>query len=186
MKRLTLGVLLFLGSSFVFADGFRDVPWYASKAEAQKKLGKTDDMMNKLHYQTALAGMQFSVTLDFFDDQLIAGRYQRVGLHGDRMNHHREYLRLNELLTEKYGTPFRDDTGWTNDLLRNEDDAEGTAFGIGHVTYIAEWRTESTQITHRLSAPNYSIHHSISYQPLRLDTGNLDRSFKKTKTLEQL
>ena len=189
MKRLTLGLILTFSSlaNVCHADGFRQVPWYTTQTQAQKKLGKADKTTNnQLHYQTSLAGMQFSLTLEFFDDQLIAGTYKRIGVHADRMHHHQEYLRLNELLTEKYGAPFRDDTVWTNDLLRNEDDAEGTAFGIGHVTYITEWRTDSTQITHRISAPNFSIHHSISYQPLRLDTGTLRRPFKKSKTLEQL
>ena len=58
---------------------------------------------------------------------------------------------------EKYGPPSQESTNWLNATYRNNRQKWGLALSLGHIEYVANWKTQNTTIECSLREQNYNL-----------------------------
>ena len=88
-----------------------------------------------------------------------------------------DYTTFKNALTKKYGKTVLDFENWQDDSKKSYyADKKGDALSFGFLTYSTIWLLDDTCISMDMSADNYEISMSVSYQSLRIDPGEADFS----------
>ncbi|MCK5392599.1 MAG: hypothetical protein KAJ31_09230, partial [Deltaproteobacteria bacterium] len=113
-------------------------------AEVKTPLLEKGDM---LKYNGMYQGMGAELTYVFSANKLVKGRYKLDGSSTDEMGYIRNYLRIKEVLSLKYGEPLFDQETWVNSSYKNKPDRRGFAVFIGYLSYKTKWSTDRAEIT---------------------------------------
>ena len=112
---------------------------------------------NSLKYIGTYNGMDAEVVYVFSGDRLVRGRYKSRSPHSDEIAYLRDYMRMKELLTGKFGKPQINEEQWTNSLYKDNPERHGFAVYIGHLSYRAKWTTNRSNILLELKSNNYNM-----------------------------
>jgi len=123
-------------------------------AEGSKPLLKKGDM---LKYKGIYQGMGAELTYTFSNNRLVKGRYKLIGNSADEMAYIRNYLRIKELLSLRFGEPQIDEKLWANSSYKDNPESYGFAVYIGHLSYRSKWSTMRTEVLLELKSGNYDM-----------------------------
>ena len=79
------------------------------------------------------------------------------------MGYIRNYLRIKELLSLKYGEPLFDQETWVNSSYKNKPDRRGFAVFIGYLSYKTKWSTDRADMLLELKSGNYDMLFEVFY-----------------------
>jgi hypothetical protein len=163
---------------------FRKANWGMSKKQVKAtesgKVERDDDEV--LAYSGTVSGMDALIAYIFIDSKLVRAKYVFLPQHTNKNDYIVDYKGIKETLTDKYGSPKSDDSYWRNDLYKTDYSEWGFAVSLGHLTYSAEWETESSEISLILSGENYKIHLATEYISKQLKNLEETARQKKKKT----
>ena len=114
-------------------------------------------------FNTFVADMHCQVCFQFIEDKLVSGVYYFKQSHTNQNDFIKDYNNLFELLSKKYGAPIKDEEIWSNELYRDELDQYGFAVSIGHLSYLARWIDDVTEINLALMGDNYQADLILTY-----------------------
>jgi hypothetical protein len=144
---------------------FRKATWGMSKKQVKAtesgKIVRDDD--DVLAYSGTVSGMEALIAYIFTDSKLVRAKYVFLPDHTNKNDYIVDYKNVKETLTDKYGAAKSDDSYWRNDLYKTDYSEWGFAVSLGHLTYSADWETESTEISLILSGENYKINLATEY-----------------------
>ena len=121
-------------------------------AQGSDPIYEQDDI---LKFNGIYLGMSAQVIYIFSKDRLVKGTYNLYGNKTDESYYFRNYLRIKELLSIKYGPPIADDQIWINSLYKDSPDQHGFALQIGHLIYKTRWSVKRTNVLLELKSGNY-------------------------------
>lgn len=162
---------------------FRKTNWGMSKEQVKNaEIGHlethNDDV---LVYSGQVAGKDVRIGYIFTEDKLVRSKYIFAEQHTNSNLFINDYMKIKEILTEKYGAPVEDKSVWSNELYRNDPQSWGTAVGAGHLRFVSTWDTSSTSIAHVLMGDNFKISLVTEYTSKELR--KLERRSKQDKDL---
>ncbi len=129
-------------------------------AEVKTPLLEKGDM---LKYNGMYQGMSAELTYVFSANKLVRGSYKINESSADQMGYIRNYLRIKELLSLKYGEPLFDQETWVNPSYKNKPDRRGFAVFIGHLSYKTKWSTDRADMLLELKSGNYDMLFEVFY-----------------------
>ncbi|MEA2103060.1 MAG: hypothetical protein U9P79_00230 [Candidatus Cloacimonadota bacterium] len=162
MKRLLFGslfVLLFV--NIVHAADFRNLNWGMSMMEVKNsEIAKLlDESDSSLSYQDIIAEMDCTIEYKFYKEQLIDATYLFENPHIDRNFYIRDFKKLKDILTQKYGNSNKQ----TNKVNVGEGDL------VINLNYISDWSTPETEIQLFLLGDNAKISLKIYYSSVEIN-----------------
>lgn len=165
---------------------FRQVKWGmgiddVAKTETSKPTLKNDHL---LVYPSTIDGKDVEVVYIFAQGVLVRAKYVLKEKHTNNNDYITDYMSLKSLLTKKYGKPSPDSDYWKDDLYKNDSSREGLAISMGHRVYLAQWKTEPTDIAIILSGDNFHITCAIEYSSK--DLKHRENKEKEKQTLDKL
>lgn len=138
---------------------FRKAKWGLTKKQVKStekgKIERDDERI--LAYDGKISGIDCYIVYIFAYDKLVRARYVFYPTHSNKNDYISDYSTIKTSLIEKYGTPKSDDKYWRNDLYRNDYNDWGFAVSLGHLSYLADWDLETTEINVMLSGENYKF-----------------------------
>ena len=148
---------------------FRKGKWGDSMADCKKKEGKADqyNMEGIYAFDTYVAGISCIAAYRFTNDMLTSGKYVFQQQNTD--NCIRNYEKLVDLLTTKYGEPTSQDTKNTAEEYQKRIYSEGELVRDGKITKETYWLTPFSTIAIFLNAERYSISLNIEYYGNKVD-----------------
>jgi len=162
---------------------FRKTNWGMTKDQVKKaelgRLVSEDDGL--LVFSDKVAGRDVQIGYVFIGDKLVRSKYVFLEQHSNENLFISDYVRIKEILTEKYGPPLEDRSVWANELYRNDQPRWGMAVSVGHLLFFSEWKTPSTHIFHGLKGDNFKISLQTEYSSREL--GRLEKQSEKDKAL---
>ena len=123
-------------------------------AEGSKPLLERGDI---LKFNGSYKGEGAELIYMFSGNRLVKGRYKLIERSADEMEYIRNYLRIKELLSLKYGEPRIDQEIWANASYKDMPDRRGFAVYIGHLSYKTKWSTMRTDVLLELKSGNYDM-----------------------------
>ena len=123
-------------------------------AQGSEPLLEKGDM---LKFNGIYQGMGAELTYVFSGNGLVKGIYRLNGNGDDGMLYMRNYLRIKELLSLRYGEPQSDQEIWANSIYKDKPDRYGFAVFIGHLSYKTKWTTNRTDVLLELKSGNYDM-----------------------------
>jgi len=123
-------------------------------AEGSKPLLERGDI---LRFNGSYKGEDAELIYMFLGNRLVKGRYKLIERSADEMGYIRNYLRIKELLSLKYGEPRIDQEIWANASYKDMPDRRGFAVYIGHLSYKTKWSTMRTDVLLELKSGNYDM-----------------------------
>ena len=163
--------------------GFRNALWGMSKEQVKKvetsefmkeeKGGGDFKGLDVLYYKTEVGSLEAVIIYYFAENLLTTARYLITESHSNNNLYIKDFENIRNQLTQKYGSPERDDAIWSNDLYQDDPSEYGTAVSVGHLMYVAEWYPPETIIQLLLRGDNYKIYLWVEY------TGEDFREFEK-------
>ena len=177
---LTLGLLLGIINISAIAEEytFRKTTWGMSREQGK------DTEAKEIGYEGSILGLDCWIAYIFAEEKLVRANYSIDGEHSNKNVYIEDYYTLKTALSKKYGEPLEFEEVWKNDLYEDDPEDWGLAISIGHLTYMAEWKTLQTSIILSLSGDNYEINFQIQYRSKEL--GELEDREKERKALEDL
>lgn len=128
-------------------------------------------------YEATAVGLDMLLAYYFCDKGLYEVRYILTEQHSNDMKYIDDYTTFKNALTKKYGKTVLDFENWQDDSKKSYyADKKGDALSFGYLTYSTIWLLDDTCISMDMSADNYEISMSVSYQSLRIDPGEADFS----------
>lgn len=128
-------------------------------------------------YEATAVGLDMLLAYYFCDKGLYEVRYILAEQHSNDMKYIDDYTTFKNALTKKYGKTVLDFENWQDDSKKSYyADKKGDALSFGFLTYSTIWLLDDTCISMDMSADNYEISMSVSYQSLRIDPGEADFS----------
>lgn len=152
-------------------EGFRGVPWGSTMDTVQARetatyLGREGDDL--LYTGVSIGSLSTTVIYVFTaKGELAQGFYSFTEKHTNENRNIDDYQSLKSQLGEKYGEPAVDRVIWRNNLYRDDSDRYGFAVSLGHLTYMANWKTPESDVTLILSGDNYDVRLAIKYSSLK-------------------
>lgn len=147
---------------------FRSVSWGASKAQVKKnesaKLVKETDAT--LEYAHTLAGMNCSIVYRFHQGALNGGTYVIKQDHVDPGLFYKDFERLSEHMTKAYGTPWRKENKWKDDMYKSDKSKWGFAISIGFLSSHVSWRNRRTGIELSITGQKHQFNTTVKYSML--------------------
>jgi len=157
----------------ISTTGFRKVLWGMSAEQAKEietaefvkkeKGGGDFKGLDILIYTTNISGLDCTVVYYFADNMLTRARYLITEEHTNKNLYIEDFLKIKNQLVEKYGSPDKDDTIWSDDLYKDDPSEHGMALSVGHLMYVAEWYLPETIIQLLLKGDNYSVTLWVEY-----------------------
>jgi len=154
--------------------GFRNALWGMTKEQVKKaessEFIKADrvegDMagLEILTYKTDALGMNAFIGYYFAGDALTRARYIILETHSDHNLFIKDFEKIKDQLTEKYGAPSRDQKLWSNELFKDDPTQYGMAIALGHVTYVSEWYPKETTIQLLMRGDNFKVSLWVEYK----------------------
>ena len=170
-KRILILILLlvFLFSFPVMAEengDFRNAKWGMDRKEVKKAIDiKIYEENNKfVMYKTTVANLDSVMLFQFAKNNLVSAGYYFNETHTNKNLYLDDYRNIQDILTNKYGDPTKNEVYWSNDLYKGDEENYGTAIAVGHLTLESEWETEETLIRLRLYGDNFQIDHVVLYE----------------------
>lgn len=144
---------------------FRNTKWGMNRLEVIQVEGKpNEDSDGILVYTSKLVGgLIADVIFIFVDDVLVRSKYIFNNEHSNNNDFIKDYEKVQEILTEKYGDPYANRKNWDNDLFKEDFQNYGMAVSVGHLSMQSGWVDINSDILHSLSGENYDIFHIIQY-----------------------
>lgn len=195
MKQLTclLLALIFALSSAAIAEAEDSVPEFSFKGlkwgdsmEKVQGVEGTDTVFSGtvkgstatyIVYEATAVGLDMFLGYYFCDKGLYEVRYVLAEEHSNDMKYIDDYATFKNALTKKYGETVLDFENWQDDSKKSYyADKKVDALSFGFLTYSTIWLLDDTCISMDMSADNYEISMSVSYQSLRIDPGEADFS----------
>lgn len=143
---------------------FRKTSWGMSVAQVKASENRvpldedSDATYDKtIVYKESVAGLDATAGYQFISNKLVRGGYVINELYVNKNQHIRDYTKIKEILTRKYGAPSIDRIVWINDLFKDDPQDYGTAVSAGHLLYLSTWQTPSTEILVTLSGKNFDV-----------------------------
>lgn len=181
MKRVFVLLLVLMPLS-VFCGDFRDAEWGMSQSDILRLEGKPVDQNDELiAYSRDVAGLSSIVFYYFVNDTLVSGKYLTTEKYTNKNEYITKYKKLKVLLRTKYGMPNFDKNIWHNDLYKDDKEDWGMAISVGHLSSIAYWISDETEIYLGLVGNNYRLQLSIEYHSV--EHKELRESAQKKKDL---
>ncbi len=161
---------------------FRGAAWGCSKEEAKKNEegNELHDAGDILAFEDTLSGMKCVGAYVFTDDKMVRAQYRLSEEHINAFEHLKDFNKLGDLLTEKYGKPDRDEDLWQR-TRKYDDHAE--AIAMGWLFKVKEWKRGDTSITLIISASNMNISNVVEYNNAIM--GKLEEAAKKKKAKDK-
>lgn len=196
MKKLLSWVLLLcmvLMSSYACAEtaeseeiapDFKSFYWGDSKETVMAVEG-TPMLENELTainaeyiaYEATAVGLDAALAYYFCDDGLFTVRYILAESHSNDSLYIDDYETFKSALTKKYGEPYIDLEDWENDSKKEYyADNKGDALNYGYLTYFTVFETDTSYIAMEMSADNYEITTSVTYESKEITAGEADYS----------
>jgi len=151
---------------------FRNVWWGMSKSQV-KKAEKGELVFEKedmIVHKASLAGLFGNVFYVFHQNRLVKAKYHFTEQRENTNTYIDDYNTLKEHLIHTCGEPTDYETRWNNDMYKEDFEKWGLAVSLGHLTYSADFATETTDITLALSGENAQANLVIEYSPKQQET----------------
>lgn len=174
---------------------FRGFSWGESISAVREKESYEliHEIENGLLYKGSISNVRVLIHYEFIDGKLSSGMYLNIEQHTNKNDYISDYNRLKELLSMKYGMPSTDHIAWKNELFRDKPKSWGKAVSVGHLVYLAQWYTNTTEINHSLmhttgfnQVLKDGIGHMIKYYNRSKSTEDDQEELKQKKALDQL
>ena len=111
------------------------------------------------------------------DGRLYSTRYILTEPHSNEDLYISDYEKIRSAITKKYGEPLLDFDSWSDeDKESYYKGREGTALEYGYLSYYTIYSLEETTISMIMSADNYEVSTTITYESKNLDPGEADYS----------
>lgn len=145
--------------------GIRGVVWGMSLDEVKGVEDRVpkDDYPELLTYRVWLSGLPTVLSYSFEDDQLTAACYAIQDAYTNKRDYITDFDKLRSLVGKKYGAPSRDDQIWRNVQFKSNPLQWGAAVQLGHLSYVAEWHTNSKSIRVTLGWVNDALDFAVRY-----------------------
>lgn len=101
----------------------------------------------RVAYRTQIEGIDASLTYTFYEDKLAQANYLFEPKHDDVADYVHDFHTLKNWITQSYGMPTSVQEIWLDPLYRYDQSLWGQAVMRGHLKMVAEWRTDTTQVT---------------------------------------
>ncbi|MBN1345999.1 MAG: hypothetical protein JXQ73_25150 [Phycisphaerae bacterium] len=152
-------------SSEVKAEGFRGIPWGATKeaVESQEKAPRIRDLGDILVYSDRVAGLPAQVGYVFADGKLVIGKYRFTVEHVNGNAFLDDFDKIHILLEKKYGKAKTCESFWRRDLYRSDATRWGMAIAVGDLSRYAVWELADTTLCLALSGDNFEISLVLEY-----------------------
>lgn len=153
-------------NSWAIGPDFRNVNWGMTPEEVQQKenLDLIIEDTETLMYRTSLASIDCYLFYGFTDKKLCSAMYSMDKDHVNQNQYVEDFLKLKNLLIQKYGSPIRDEEIWRRSLYKDNPEQKGLAISIGDLILASTWETTRTKISIVLWGDNFKIKHAIQYQ----------------------
>ena len=116
-----------------------------------------------LSYDGTVGGLPCQIVYLFVKNQLTGSHYFFKVEHKVDSLYIRDYERLRESVSGKYGRPHLDDATWKDTTYRGMPDKVGLALRAGQLKLAAQWETPTTEIWLFLVGENSEIKLSMQY-----------------------
>lgn len=148
---------------------FRQGFWGDSLADIKKKEGKADEfnMAGIYAFTTYVAGLECLAAYRFTGNKLTSGKY--VFLNNNSDNCVKNYEKLVELLTKKYGNPFSNDKKTSASSYEQQIYTDGELVRNGDMSFEAYWFTPFTTLAIILNGEQYQVSLNMEYYSNKLD-----------------
>ncbi len=145
---------------------FRSAKWGMSKEQVKKleSLPSIGENKNLLGYKGKIANLDCQIAFQFINDTLYSAAYVITENHINNNDYISDFKKLKELLTEKYGQPKLDKMIWKGSLYKGDESRYGMAVVTGNLVYVADWKTETTDIRLILSGDNFTPSLAAAYE----------------------
>lgn len=132
-------------------DGFRGIPFGASRARVRASEGASPAVDNRRHlaYDVTAGGLPALAIFEFEGGELVGGGYSFTAVRYDPGALISDFEDVETFLRAEYG-PGTDRTRWFNDLFRSSRGDWGTALSLGQVRFEREWRHGDRGVLHKL------------------------------------
>lgn len=147
---------------------FRKSKWGDLMGQVIAIEGKEDftpNFPNLYSFKTRIAGLSCYAAFDFVDNKLVSGRYKFMEQYANDQQHIKDYEKLVNLLTSKYGEPDSEDKHYRDDTpsyLKGKS-MVSSALTSGYLTYNTRWSALETYILCALYSVDDEIYMSIMY-----------------------
>lgn len=163
--------------------GFRTFAWGSTATEVraahtEEPIIDDDDMVV---YEGQVAGMPADIAYAFVDDRLARGKYVIRRRNDDQ--YLVDFMRLEELLTTKYGTPEVDDI-WLDPDAKNYSTDLAMAVAHGDFQLYRTWRLVDADVRLAMTAVDFDVHVGVEYAHRELSS--LEHERTKRRYLEDL
>ncbi len=142
---------------------FQGVTWKTTMQELEnlfpdiKRVGEfyvKEDLVN---------GLDTELVFEFKNELLKTIMYTFKTEHSNRNIYIEDYLKIKEILIEKYGEPEKNIEKWRRDLYKDDYQDYGMAIAIGDLEYRTIWNLPDVGILLNLIGDNYKIEHTMIY-----------------------
>ncbi|MEI5584292.1 MULTISPECIES: hypothetical protein [unclassified Agromyces] len=160
---------------------FRNATWGMTQAQVRSlEIGHPKlDAEGMLLYEVIVASMDAEAFYQFREGELASASYQFREERTSPNRYVRDFNRLVELYTRKYGEPDGSHVEWHDDLYRDSPDNWGYAVERGDVAFFTKWSTTESGVSIMLSGGNYEAsifaHYvCLAHQAALTDSESLD------------
>jgi hypothetical protein len=149
---------------------------------AEEKMDPVERTENRIKYKTQILEKNVDLYYIFAQDKLIGAMYKLNDNYLNADHFIQAYFQFKQILTKKYGPPYREITNWLNDTYRNNSNKWGLALSLGHTEYSTVWKTSDKTIECSLREENFNVLFLIEYWSV--DYSHLLEEFKKEDKID--
>ena len=203
MKIKSIACFLSLFSLFVTSStlaqefDIRRIRWGMSPDEVRQSEDTRPLEVKKegMVFQTTFLDTPTLVTYFFADNKVVAVVYffkrdsrAKPVDNGSADEYLQSFAKLESMMDKKYGDPIPGNAAnWSNDKYKNNPDKLGVALKEGHVKFISNWETPTTEIRLALGGGNNECALAAVYNSIELaELINKQRKLKEALALDDL
>jgi hypothetical protein len=116
-----------------------------------------DDWEQRVAYRSQIEGIDTSLTYTFYENKLAQANYLFEPKHDDVVEYIQDFQTVKDWITQSYGMPMSVQEIWLDPLYQYDRSLWGRAVMRGHLKMVAEWRSDTTQITLLLDGGDETI-----------------------------
>ncbi|MEE9095386.1 hypothetical protein [Pseudarthrobacter phenanthrenivorans] len=167
-------------------EGFRKASWGASHSEVKASESSEPQLEQDeyLDFEVRLGRFKCLAAYIFVGDQLVRGKYLVTEQYQNQTQYLTVYEELKGSLSKKYGSPYKDETYWLNDLYKDDYSEWGMAVGCGHLSKFSFWETSDSTINIGLFGENFDVQVSVEYAGKIFD--GVEDALKEARLLDDL
>jgi len=147
-------------------SGFRGSAWGSAPDAAAAREGRVaDDAAGDIQVwgDVALAGLKWTAAYIYLDGRLARGKYILESSFHNEERYVAEFLRMRDLMAQKYGTPSDEQDIWSGDLYQDSPGEWGMAVASGELTRLVEWVAGDTRVSIILTGENFETTLELQY-----------------------